>query len=96
MTDLERRRSFPFDELRVRMTNLDWEGKALGNGICGSHSCAQNAREWGSLCGMSCRRKPSSSGEYLAAALHGEGNAGSFDCAPLRFAQDDRVGERSG
>ena len=73
----------------------------------GSHSCAQNAQEWGSLCGVRCRRKSSSSGECLAAALHGEGNAGSFDCALLRFAHsaslrmtelgidlDDRLGEK--
>jgi hypothetical protein len=48
-----------------------------------AHRTRQNGA---ALFGISCRRKSSSSGECLAAAVHWEGTAGSFDCALLRFA----------
>src|SRR5580698_1363185 len=45
-------------------------------GVCGSHSCAQNAQEWGSLRGISCRRKtwgPATSFLGMGDAVGGQG-----------------------
>ena len=44
--------------------------------VRGSHSCAQNAQEWGTLCGVSLQRKSGLLGELPAVALLWEKNAG--------------------